>query len=106
LSREEPSFLFRQNAVDSANVARYDFGGGESMEPEFDTDFDALESVLPLASGEAFAAARLRALGCGQSVLQSEGGFIYEVYPDGRGKLVEITDPPISIEPGQEIRLR
>ncbi|MBC8354072.1 MAG: hypothetical protein H8E66_18935 [Planctomycetes bacterium] len=69
-------------------------------------DSEMLESVLPLASGEAFAAARSHVLALGKSVLQSENGFIYEVYPDGRARLVKITDPPTLIDLGHEIRLR
>ena len=69
------------------------------------TDSEMLENVLPLASGEAFAAARSHVLAHGQSVLQSENGFIYEVYPDGRARLVEIADPPMLIDPAHVIRL-
>jgi hypothetical protein len=42
-----------------------------------------LESQLPLVSGSAFAEARRQTLAAGQSVLQTEGDVIYEVFPDG-----------------------
>jgi hypothetical protein len=49
-----------------------------------DQDIQKLESQFPAISGSAFAAARDRALASGQSVLQSQDGVIYEVFPDGR----------------------
>ena len=42
-----------------------------------------LESQFPAVSGSAFADARLQTLAAGQSVLQTENGVIYEVFPDG-----------------------
>lgn len=41
-----------------------------------------IENRLPLASGEAFAAARAQVLASGQSVLQTEAGFIVRTFPD------------------------
>ena len=52
---------------------------------------------VAFALGSAFAAARDRVLASGQSVLQSEGGFIYRVFPDGRKELVKQIDPPVGI---------
>ncbi|MEO8166064.1 MAG: hypothetical protein ABI619_11780 [Betaproteobacteria bacterium] len=68
-------------------------------------ELEKLESELPLASGEAFAAARSQVLASGQSVLQSECGFIYEVFPDGRAKLIDVTDPPTWIDAAHVIHL-
>lgn len=45
--------------------------------------FQFLETQLPAVSGSAFADARLQTLAAGQSVLQSENGVIFEVFPDG-----------------------
>ena len=66
-----------------------------------EADGDALERMLPMASGEAFAAARARVLQSGQSVLQSEGGCIYEVYPTGKKVLVKQIEPPITVVSGR-----
>jgi hypothetical protein len=65
-----------------------------------------LESQFPPVSGQAFAAARARTLASGQSVLQSEGAFIYEVFPDGRRVLVKQIEPPIQVEPGSKFIIR
>jgi hypothetical protein len=48
-----------------------------------DQDIQQLENQFPAGSGSAFAAARQRVLDSGQSVLQSQDGTIYEVFPDG-----------------------
>ena len=42
-----------------------------------------LETQLPPVSGSAFADARLQTLAAGRSVLQSENGVIFEVFPNG-----------------------
>jgi len=39
-------------------------------------------------------------LASGQSVLQSEGGFIYRQYPDGRKEKVKEIEPPMPATPG------
>lgn len=63
-------------------------------------EIERLESLFPPSSGVAFAAARQEVLASGQSVLQSEGGCIYEVFPDGRKKLVKQIEPPTTVTPG------
>ena len=55
---------------------------------------EILESQFPSASGSAFMSAREIVLASGQSVLQSEGDAIYEVFPDGRRVLVKQINPP------------
>ena len=65
-----------------------------------DQDIQKLESQFPPASGSAFAAARERVLQSGQSVLQAEDGFIYEVFPDGSREVVKRIEPPIKVEVG------
>ena len=67
---------------------------------------DTLERQFPAASGSAFAAARERVLASGQSVLQSEKGFIFEVFPDGRRVLVKQIEPPTSVVAGTKITIR
>jgi hypothetical protein len=59
-----------------------------------DQDLQKLESQFPAVSGIAFATAREQALRAGQSVLESENGIIYEVFPDGRRIEVKRVDPP------------
>ena len=49
-----------------------------------DQDIQQLENQFPAVSGSAFAAARKHVLASGQSVLQSQDGVIYEVFPNGR----------------------
>jgi hypothetical protein len=64
-------------------------------------NIEILEGQFPAMSGSAFAAARARVLASGQSVLQSEQGCIYEVFPDGRRILRKTIEPPISVVPGK-----
>jgi hypothetical protein len=71
-----------------------------------ESDIQALESrFLPL-SGQAFAAARERVLASGQSVLQSEDGRIWRVFPDGRKELVKEIEPPTPATPGVKLTIR
>jgi hypothetical protein len=73
---------------------------------EQELDLQKLESQFPSVSGLAFAAARARVLASGQSVLQSEGGGIYRVYPDGRIELVKRIDPPTPAVVGSKFAIR
>ena len=59
-----------------------------------DQDIQQLENQFPAVSGSAFAAARQRVLDSGQSVLQSQDGTIYEVFPDGHRVAVKLVEPP------------
>jgi hypothetical protein len=65
-----------------------------------------LESPLPLASGEAFAAARAQVLSLGQSVLQTEWGFIVRVFPDGRKQKLKPVEPPSPVKPRTTFTIR
>jgi hypothetical protein len=65
-----------------------------------------LENQFPAVSGEAFAAARQRVLASGNSVLQSEAGYIYEVFPDGHRVMVKSIEPPSPNVPGRKITIR
>jgi len=65
-----------------------------------------LENRLPLASGEAFAAARAQVLASGQSVLQTEDGFIVRVFPDGRKQRLKPIDLPTPVTPGTILTIR
>jgi hypothetical protein len=71
-----------------------------------DQDIQLLESEFPAKSGMAFAAAREQALASGQSVLQSQDGVIYEVFPDGHQVVVKRIEPPTKVAPGKVFTIR
>jgi len=65
-----------------------------------DQEIQALESQFPPLSGQVFADARTRVLASGQCVLQSEGGFVFRVFPDGSKEVVKQIEPPIPVKAG------
>ena len=69
-------------------------------------DILKLEAEFPGYSGSAFAAARKQTLASGQSVLQSDHGVVYEVFPDGTRKRVKEIEPPTTVVPGSKIIIR
>ena len=69
-------------------------------------DYEALEAEFPTLASQAFAAARRRVLESGQSVLQSEGGSLYRVFPDGRKEFVKDMEPPTILPPGTTLARR
>ncbi len=69
-------------------------------------NIERLENQFPAASGSAFASAREQVLASGQSVLQSEQGYIYEVFPDGRRVMVKKIEPPTTDTLGRKIFIR
>ena len=71
-----------------------------------DQDIQLLESQFPAVSGSAFAAARAQVLAAGHSVLQSQDGVIYEVFPDGRKVAVKHIEPPTPSVLGKIFTLR
>ncbi|MEO7297887.1 MAG: hypothetical protein ABI042_04845 [Verrucomicrobiota bacterium] len=71
-----------------------------------ENNIEKLENQFPAASGSAFAAARETILASGQSVLQSEQGYIYEVFPDGRRVVVKKIEPPTPDVYGRKITIR
>ncbi len=71
-----------------------------------DQDIQKLENQFPSVSGAAFAAARDEVLASGQSVLQSQDGIIYEVFPDGRRVEVKKIEPPIKVNAGEIYTIR
>jgi hypothetical protein len=74
--------------------------------PDQEDEIVKLENGFPPVSGSAFAAARAAALASGQSVLQSEQGVIYEVFPDGRRRRIKTIEPPSKAIPGSKITIR
>ena len=73
--------------------------------PDQENDMQKLENQFPAISGSAFAAARAQVLASGQSVLQSEQGVIYEVFPDGTRRRVKEIEPPIPVVRGSKIQI-
>jgi len=65
-----------------------------------------LEAQMPALSGAAFITARDQVLASGQSVLQTEDGVLYEVFPDGRKVRVKTVEPPTTVVSGSKIALR
>jgi len=70
-----------------------------------ENNIEILESQFPAVSGLAFAAARERVLASGQCVLQSEQGYIYEVFPDGHRVQLKKIDPPTPVKSGSKITI-
>jgi len=73
---------------------------------EQEINIEIMENQFPAVSGLAFADARDRVLASGQSVLQSEHGYIYEVFPNGRRVVVKKIEPPTVVVPGSKITIR
>ena len=67
---------------------------------------EQLELSFPAASGVAFSNAYDQAIHAGLSVMVSEDGAIYEVFPDGQRKLVKTIAPPSVSQPGQKFKLQ
>ena len=65
-----------------------------------------LEEHIPDLAQSAVTQAYWRALASGNSVLQSENGVIYEVFPDGTRTLIKTTTPPTAVTPGATRVLR
>jgi hypothetical protein len=74
--------------------------GREYFKIMSDHDIQVLESQFPAVSGAAFAAARRSVLASGQSVLQSEGGMVVRVFPDGHREMVKEIEPPTLLKTG------
>ncbi len=74
--------------------------------PDQENNIEILESQFPAASGSAFVAARDLVLQSGQSVLQSEGDVIYELFPDGSRRRVKKIEPPIPVVSGSKFTIR
>ena len=64
---------------------------------------EQLEREYPAASGGAFFKAYQQAVQAGLSVVVSENGAIFEVFPDGQRKFVKSITPPTPADPGLKI---
>ena len=60
-----------------------------------------LEEHIPELAQSAVTQAYWQALASGSSVLESDNGVIYEVFPDGTRKLVKTTTPPSTVTVGE-----
>jgi hypothetical protein len=81
-------------------------GAKRKIMSDMERDIRDLENRFSAASGSAFAAAREQTFASGQSVLQSEQGEIYEVFPDGTRKRVKNIEPPTPIKRGARLTIR
>lgn len=71
-----------------------------------DQDIQQLENQFLSSSGSAFVEARRIVLNSGQSVLQSQDGVIYEVFPNGRRVAVKKIEPPTPVVSGSILTIR
>lgn len=71
-----------------------------------DEEIQKLESEFPSASGVAFTEARKMVLASGQSVMQSQDGVIYEVFPDGNRIEVKSIEKPSLVISGTILHIR
>jgi len=60
-------------------------------------ELQSLDAEFPHRAASAFDAARSRVLASGQPVLQSDGGTLQRLFPDGRRIPVKRIDPPVFI---------
>ncbi len=60
-----------------------------------------LEEHIPELAQSAVTQAYWQALASGSSVLESDNGVIYEVFPDGTRQIVKTTTPPSRVTVGE-----
>lgn len=81
-------------------------GNTESTMPNSEKAMRFLEEHIPELAQSAVTQAYWQALASGSSVLQSENGAIYEVFPDGTRKLIKTTARPSIVTVGETRELR
>lgn len=69
--------------------------------PTSEKSMQFLEEHIPELAQSAVTQAYWQALASGSSVLQSENGAIFEVFPDGTRKLIKTTTPPSAVVIGE-----
>ncbi len=69
--------------------------------PTAEKTMQFLEEHIPELAQSAVTQAYWQALASGSSVLQSENGAIYEVFPDGTRKFIKTTTPPNAVAVGE-----
>jgi hypothetical protein len=67
---------------------------------------DYLEKHIPDLAGAAITQAYWHTLAAGLSVLESENGVIYEVFPDGTRNVVKNIEPPTKVPVGRVYTIR
>ena len=70
-----------------------------------DQRIEQLESSFVASSGTAFSNAYDLAIKAGLSVVVSENGAIFEVFPDGQRRLIKTITPPSPDQPGRKMKL-
>jgi hypothetical protein len=65
-----------------------------------------LEEHIPELAESAVTQAYWQALASGCSVLESDNGVIYEVFPDGTRQVIKSTQPSSAVTPGEKRVLR
>ena len=78
-------------------------GGFTMHDPE--QQLQEQETRFPLLSNQAFTAARHQALASGHSLVESSGGVLYHVSPDGARRMLRQLEPPTLVVPGTKFRL-
>jgi hypothetical protein len=66
---------------------------------------DELERRIPEWAEVALAQAYRRTLAAGYSVLVSDNGIIYEVFPDGTRKMIKQIEPPTLVVKGNKLKI-
>ena len=61
-----------------------------------------LEAHIPELAESAVTQAYWQALAAGSSVLESENGVIYEVFPDGTRNILKTIEPPTPVSIGEK----
>jgi hypothetical protein len=74
----------------------------EPAMPTSEKSMQFLEEHIPELAQSAVTQAYWQTLASGNSVLQSDNGKIYEVFPDGTRTLIKTVTPPTSVSPGEK----
>lgn len=74
--------------------------------PNSEKTMQFLEAHIPELAQAAVTQAYWQALASGSSVLQSESGAIFEVFPDGTRKLIKVISPHSAVTLGETRELR
>ena len=74
--------------------------------PTTEQSMKFLEEHIPELAESAVTQAYWQTLASGSSVLESDNGVIYEVFPDGTRKVVKTTTPPTAVVLGEKRVIR
>ncbi|MFZ4702069.1 MAG: hypothetical protein ACOYMG_18645 [Candidatus Methylumidiphilus sp.] len=74
--------------------------------PTTEQSMQFLEEHIPELAESAVTQAYWQTLASGSSVLESDNGVIYEVFPDGTRKVVKTTMPPTAVALGEKRVMR